>query len=87
MRRVVVTGLGTINPLGNTVDKSWNALIEAKSGITNITKFDVDGFPCKIAASIEDEQISDQIVSSRDLRKIDRFIWLTVLINSGYNKL
>ena len=76
MRRVVVTGLGTINPLGNTVDKSWNALIEAKSGITNITKFNVDGFPCKIAASIEDEQISDQIVSSRDLRKIDRFIAL-----------
>ena len=41
MRRVVVTGLGTINPLGNTVDSSWNSLINSKSGISKIEKFDV----------------------------------------------
>ena len=41
MRRVVVTGLGTINPLGNTVETSWNSLVGSSSGISKITKFDV----------------------------------------------
>lgn len=76
MRRVVVTGLGTINPLGNTVDKSWSSLIKGKSGVSNITKFDTDSYPCKIAASVDDNLINDQIVSQRDQRKIDRFISL-----------
>ena len=40
MRRVVVTGLGTINPLGNTVETSWNSLINSKSGISKITNFE-----------------------------------------------
>ena len=76
MRRVVVTGLGTINPLGNTVESSWKSLIESKSGIKLIDKFDVNEYPCKIAATIEDSYINQDIVSSRDLRKIDRFIAL-----------
>ena len=90
MRRVVVTGLGTINPLGNTVDKSWSSLIEGKSGVSNITKFDTDSYPCKIAASIDDNLINDQIVSHRDQRKIDRFISLGLVAaheainDSGY---
>ena len=76
MRRVVVTGLGTINPLGNNVDSSWNSLINSKSGISNISKFDVDNYPCKSAGSIDDSKINDEIVSTRDQRKIDRFITL-----------
>ena len=76
MRRVVVTGLGTINPLGNTVESSWKSLIDSKSGIKLIDKFDVNEYPCKIAATIEDSYINQDIVSSRDLRKIDRFIAL-----------
>ncbi len=90
MRRVVVTGLGTINPLGNTVDKSWSSLLEGKSGISNISKFDVEGYPCKIAASIDDNLINDEIVSHRDQRKIDRFITLGLIAaheaidDSGY---
>ena len=79
MRRVVVTGLGTINPLGNTVENSWNALIRSKSGITNISKFNVVDYPCKIAGSINDDLIDDQIVSIRDQRKIDRFIALGLI--------
>ena len=74
MRRVVVTGLGTINPLGNSVSTSWDSLIKSKSGVSKITKFDVEGYPCKIAGSIEDSFIDDQIVTPRDQRKIDRFI-------------
>ena len=79
MRRVVVTGLGTINPLGNTVDTSWNSLINSKSGISKITKFEVDDYPCKIAGTIDDSKINDNIVSSRDQRKIDRFITLGLI--------
>ncbi len=79
MRRVVVTGLGTINPLGNSVEKSWNSLISSKSGISKITKFETDNYPCKIAGSIDDTSISNEIVSPRDQRKIDRFITLGLI--------
>jgi len=76
LRRVVVTGLGTINPLGNTVNTSWNSLVNGKSGISIISKFDVRDYPCKIAASILDNSIDNEIVTPRDFRKIDRFIAL-----------
>ena len=79
MRRVVVTGLGTINPLGKTVDESWSSLVDGRSGISNISKFDVEGYPCRIAASVNDNFINDQIVSYRDQRKIDRFISLGLI--------
>ncbi len=76
---MVVTGLGTINPLGNTVETSWRALIESKSGVSRINSFDVEDYPCKIAGSISDDLIDNQIVSSRDQRKIDRFITLGLI--------
>ena len=79
MRRVVVTGLGTINPLGNTVDSSWNSLINSNSGISKITNFEVDNYPCKIAGSIDDSKINDEIVNPREQRKIDRFITLGLI--------
>ncbi len=79
MRRVVVTGLGTINPLGSNTEESWDSLINSKSGISKITKFEVNNYPCKIAGSIDDSKIDDEIVSSRDQRKIDRFITLGLI--------
>ena len=79
MRRVVVTGLGTINPLGNTVDSSWSSLINSNSGISKIENFDVSNLPCKIAGIISDSLINEQIVSLRDQRKIDRFITLGLI--------
>ncbi len=79
MRRVVVTGLGTINPLGSDVLSSWNSLVDSKSGISKINKFDVDHYPCKIAGSINDSKIDDKIVTLRDQRKIDRFITLGLI--------
>ena len=79
MRRVVVTGLGTINPLGNTVDSSWNSLINSNSGISKITNFEVENYPCKIAGSIDDSNINDEIVNPREQRKIDRFITLGLI--------
>ena len=79
MRRVVVTGLGTINPLGNTVDSSWNSLINSNSGISKINKFSVESYPCKIAGQVNDKEINDEIVSTREQRKIDRFITLGLI--------
>ena len=79
MRRVVVTGLGTINPLGNNVESSWSSLINSESGISKISKFEVDNYPCKIAGSIDDTEIIEDIVSQRDQRKIDRFITLGLI--------
>ena len=90
MRRVVVTGLGTINPLGNNVESSWDSLINSKSGISKISKFDVSNYPCRIAGSIDDSKIDEEIVSIRDQRKIDRFITLGLIAaaeaieDSGY---
>jgi 3-oxoacyl-[acyl-carrier-protein] synthase II len=79
LRRVVVTGLGTINPLGNSVESSWQALINSKSGIKKIDTFNTEDYPCKIAATVDDSLIDENIVSSRDLRKIDRFIALGLI--------
>ena len=79
MRRVVVTGLGTINPLGNTVDSSWNSLINSNSGISKINKFSVESYPCKIAGQVNDTEINEEIVSTREQRKIDRFITLGLI--------
>ena len=90
MRRVVVTGLGTINPLGNNVETSWNSLINSASGISKITKFNVDSYPCKIAGSIVDTEINAKIVSPREQRRIDRFISLGLIaadeaiVDSGF---
>ena len=79
MRRVVVTGLGSINPLGANVDTSWNSLVNSRSGITKISKFETENFPCKIAGSIDDSKISEEIVNLREQRKIDRFITLGLI--------
>ena len=79
MRRVVVTGIGTINPLGKNLESSWDLLINSKSGISKINKFDVNDFPCQIAGTIKDSFIDNEIVSIRDQRKVDRFITLGLI--------
>lgn len=76
MRRVVVTGIGAVTPLGKNVIDSWKSLINCESGITSIDKFNVDGYPCTIAGSVDDSFISEDIVSQRERKKIDRFITL-----------
>ena len=91
MRRVVVTGLGAITPLGNSVKNNWESLLLNKSGIKKITKFNVDGYPCTIAGTIEDSLIDEQIISQRDQRRNDRFITLGIIaaneayLDAGFN--
>ena len=52
-RRVVVTGLGLISPVGNTVAEGWANLIAGKTGIANITKFDASNFACRFAGEVK----------------------------------
>ena len=72
-RRVVVTGLGLVTPVGNTVDESWNNLIAGKPGIANITKFDASGLAAKFAGEVKGFSIEDYI-SAKEARHMDTFI-------------
>ena len=81
MRRVVVTGLGMLTPLGNGVDINWKRLISGQSGIRKISDFDVSDISCKIAGQIplkiDDAEAGldiDQWIEPRDQKRIDRFI-------------
>ena len=77
-RRVVVTGLGTINPLGNTVDETWKSLLSGTSGISRIERVDVSDLPSKIAGEIKNFEVTDYI-PKRLARRMDRyaqFFWV-----------
>ena len=74
-RRVVVTGLGCISPVGNSVTESWNNLLSGRSGVDTITSFDTGALACRFAAQVKDFQISDYI-PEKDARHMDRFIHL-----------
>ncbi|MBS7808947.1 beta-ketoacyl-ACP synthase II [Variovorax sp. PCZ-1] len=72
-RRVVITGLGCISPVGNTVESAWNALVAGQSGITAITKFDASAFSCKIAGEVKGFNV-EEYMSSKEARTMDTFI-------------
>lgn len=72
-RRVVITGVGLINSLGLNAKDSWSGILNSKSGVKNITQFNTDQFPCKIA-SIVSEFSPENYISPRDIRKMDKFI-------------
>ena len=69
-RRVVVTGLGMISPLGNTVDASWQSLIAGKSGIGKIESFDTEGFATQIAGQVKDFDITQYDLTTKDAREL-----------------
>lgn len=71
-RRVVVTGIGAVTPLGNTAEETWSAIKEGKSGIGPLTRVDSEKFPAKVAAEIKDFDI-EQYVERKEARKMDRF--------------
>ena len=76
-RRVVVTGIGTINPLANNVENSWSNLISGKSGIDNITSFDTTNLPVKFAGEVKDFDANDYM-GKQHARKLDRSAHLTI---------
>ena len=74
-RRVVVTGLGCISPVGNTVADSWTQLLAGQSGIDLITSFDAGAYACKFAGEVKGFNIADYI-AEKEARHMDRFIHL-----------
>jgi 3-oxoacyl-[acyl-carrier-protein] synthase II len=72
-RRVVVTGLGMISPLGIGVDASWKAALAGKSGAGKITHFDCSTYPVQIAAEVKDFN-PEQWIEPKEVKKMDRFI-------------
>jgi 3-oxoacyl-[acyl-carrier-protein] synthase II len=72
-RRVVVTGLGLVSPLGTGVEKNWQAILEGRSGIRKITRFATDGFSSRIAGEVPDFKAED-FIEAKEIKKMDLFI-------------
>ncbi|MCG7344651.1 beta-ketoacyl-ACP synthase II [Sporosarcina sp. ACRSL] len=71
-RRVVVTGIGAVSPVGNSAESSWEAVLNGKSGIGPLTRLDSEQFPVKVAAEVKDFDI-EEYIPRKDARKMDRF--------------
>jgi 3-oxoacyl-[acyl-carrier-protein] synthase II len=72
-RRVVVTGLGIISPVGNTIPEAWEAVLAGKSGIARVTHFDPSRLSSQIAGEVKDFDVS-KYLSAKEARRMDRFI-------------
>jgi 3-oxoacyl-[acyl-carrier-protein] synthase II len=72
-RRVVITGLGMVSPLGIGVEKTWQALVQGKSGVVRITKFDPTGFDTQIAAEVKDF-VPENFMEKKEIKRMDIFI-------------
>lgn len=77
MRRVVVTGVGVVSPLGTGIEKNWNALVNGQSGIGPITRFDASDFPVRIAGEVRDFNV-EEYIDKKEARKMDLFIHFAV---------
>ncbi len=69
-RRVVVTGLGAVTPIGNSVDEFWKSIQEGRSGIDTVTKVDPERTPSKVAGEVKDFNPSDYM-DRKEARKMD----------------
>jgi 3-oxoacyl-[acyl-carrier-protein] synthase II len=91
MRRVAVTGLGAVTPLGNDARATWEAAVAGKSGIDWITAFDASDSPVRIAAEVKGFEPPADVVSPKEARRLDRNVLLAVgaakeaIDNAGLN--
>ena len=72
-RRVVVTGLGLLSPVGGNVSDSWESILKGQSGIGPITRFDTTDFPSNFGGAVKDFDVNDYL-SRKDSKKMDPFI-------------
>src|SRR2546425_145138 len=72
-RRVVITGLGAVTPLGNSAETFWNNLVAGKCGVERITAFDATPFDTKIAAQVKDFDPGPALPSPKEIRCTDRY--------------
>ena len=78
-RRVVVTGVGAITPIGNNLQNYWHALLEGKSGAAPITLFDASNFKTQFACEVKDFVPTD-FLDRKEARKLDRFCQFAVVV-------
>src|SRR5258708_4527188 len=72
-RRVVVTGLGIVSPLGNDLDTFWSQLLAGQCGVGNITSFDASGYDTRIAAQVKNFDPAPAFPSPKEIRRADPF--------------
>jgi 3-oxoacyl-[acyl-carrier-protein] synthase II len=72
-RRVVVTGLGIVSPVGSTVQSAWDAILRGESGISPVTRFDVTAFPVRFGGQVRDFDVS-QYIAPKEARRMDEFM-------------
>ena len=72
-RRVVVTGLGVVSPVGSTVKSAWDAILRGESGIAPVTRFDVSAFPVRFGGAVRDFDVS-QYLPPKETRRMDDFM-------------
>ena len=77
MRRVVITGMGTVNPIGNSVEELKESLRSGTSGVAKITQFDTEGFKATLACEVKFEGL-DELIGKKESRRMDRFTKLGV---------
>src|SRR5580765_5538978 len=77
MRRVVVTGLGAVTPLGNDAPSTWEAALAGRSGVDWIRSFDAGAFPVRVAAEVKDFDATT-VASPKDARKLERNVLLAL---------
>ena len=70
-RRVVITGMGIVSPVGSTVKSAWDTVLAAQSGIGPITRFDVSAFPVRFGGQVRDFDVA-QYMPSKEARQIGR---------------
>lgn len=91
-RRVVVTGLGAVTPLGNSVEETWNGIKEGKCGIDKISLFDASNYKVQIAGEVKNFDLANYGIESKDSRKMARFTQFLVaasteaIKDAGYSK-
>src|SRR5947207_15607512 len=75
-RRVVITGLGVVTPVGNDLETFWKNLVKGKSGIGRIQTFDTANYDCKIGGEVRDFDPKNFFKNAKDVRRTDRFVQL-----------
>lgn len=73
MKRVVITGIGAVTPLGNNIESTWESLTDKVSGIGRITRFDASALPCRTAGELKDFS-AEKYLPKKDIRRLDPFI-------------
>jgi len=80
-RRVVVSGAGLITPVGNSLEESWKALLDGRSGVGDITRFDATDFSTRFAAEVKDLNVHEYL-EKKDIRRMDLFLQYAVVAAS-----